>query len=78
MKLQQRAIQTMRSRDMKIILEFRESEMEYLKSSIMKYFGCPKPKTKKDLKLWTQRLCGTFVSKGLEAIEDGREYMEVK
>ena len=62
---------------MKINLEFRENEMKYIENMVSKYFGT-KPKTKKELKSLLLMFASTFVNKGLEAVEDGREYIEVK
>jgi hypothetical protein len=61
---------------MKINLEFRENEMKYIENMVSKYFG-RKPKTKKELKYLLLMFASTFVNKGLEAVEDGREYIEV-
>jgi hypothetical protein len=62
---------------MKIILEFREGEMKRVENSVSKYFET-KPKTKKELKRLVEMFVCTFTNKGFNAVEEGREYIEVQ
>jgi hypothetical protein len=62
---------------MKITLEFREGEMKWVENSVSKYFG-RKPKTKKELKRLVEMFVSTFTNKGFNAVEEGREYIEVQ
>jgi len=62
---------------MKITLEFREGEMKWVENSVSKYFG-RKPKTKRELKRLLEMFVSTFTNKAFDAIEDGREYIEVQ
>jgi hypothetical protein len=62
---------------MKIILDFRESEMKWVETCVSKYFG-RKPKTKKELKRLLEMFVSTFTNKGFDAVEEGREYIEVQ
>jgi hypothetical protein len=62
---------------MKITLDFRESEMKWVENSVSKYFGT-KPKTKKELKRLLEMFVSTFTNKGFDAVEEGREYIEVQ
>jgi hypothetical protein len=62
---------------MKITLEFRENEMAYIETIVSKYFG-RKPKTKKELKRLLEMFVSTFTNKGIEAVENNREYIEVE
>jgi hypothetical protein len=63
---------------MKITLVFREDEMKSIENSVSKYFGSKKPKTKKELKRLLEMFVSTFTNKGFDAVEDGREYIEVQ
>jgi hypothetical protein len=62
---------------MKITLVFREDEMKSVENSVSKYFGT-KPKTKKELKRLLEMFVSTFTNKGFDAVEDGREWIEVQ
>ena len=62
---------------MKITLVFREDEMKSIENSVSKYFG-RKPKTKKELKRLVEMFVSTFTNKGFNAVEEGREYIEVQ
>jgi len=62
---------------MKITLVFREDEMKSIENSVSKYFGT-KPKNKTELKRLVEMFVSTFTNKGFDAVEDGREYIEVQ
>lgn len=62
---------------MKITLDFREGEMKWVEICVSKYFG-RKPKTKRELKRLVEMFVSTFTNKAFDAIEDGREYIEVQ
>ena len=62
---------------MKITLVFREGEMKWVENSVSKYFG-RKPKTKRELKRLVEMFVSTFTNKGFDAVEDGRDYIEVQ
>jgi hypothetical protein len=51
--------------------------MKWVENSVSKYFGT-KPKTKKELKRLLQMFVSTFTNKGFNAVEEGREYIEVQ
>ena len=63
--------------DTKITLCFAESEMKHIESMLLKYYGGKKFKTKKDLKRWLGMFISTMFTKGMYAVEEGKEYMEV-
>jgi hypothetical protein len=63
--------------DTKITLEFRESEMKHIEAMLMKYYGGKKFKTKRDRKRWLGIFISTMFSKGMYAVEEDKEYMEV-
>jgi hypothetical protein len=62
---------------MKITLDFREGEIKWIETCVSKYFG-RKPKNKTELKRLVEMFVSTFTNKALDAIEDEREYIEVK
>lgn len=62
---------------MKITLVFREGEMKWVENSVSKYFG-RKPKNKTELKRLVEMFVSTFTNKAFDAVEDGREYIEVQ
>jgi len=62
---------------MKITLVFREGEMKWIENCVSKYFG-RKPKNKTELKRLVEMFVSTFTNKAFDAIEDGREYIEVQ
>jgi hypothetical protein len=62
---------------MKITLDFREGEMKCVEICVSKYFGI-KPKNKTELKRLVHMFVATFTNKGLSAVQEGREYIEVK
>jgi hypothetical protein len=62
--------------DTKITLTFRESEMKWIETMMTKYYGF-KPKNKKELKSRLGMFISTMFSKGMYALEEDNEYMEV-
>ena len=62
--------------DTKITLTFRESEMKWIETMMTKYYGF-KPKNKKELKTRLGMFISTMFSKGMYALEEDNEYMEV-
>ena len=63
--------------DTKITLTFRESEMKWIETMMTKYYGF-KPKNKKELKTRLGMFISTMFSKGMYALEEDNEYMEVE
>ena len=51
--------------------------MKSIEHSVSKYFG-RKPKNKTELKRLVEMFVSTFTNKAFDAIEDGREYIEVQ
>lgn len=62
----------------KITLAFKPEEMEWVDTLTCKYFGYKKHKTKKDSKLALERFVNILTSKGFEAVEENRQYIEVQ
>jgi hypothetical protein len=62
---------------MKITLEFRENEMPHIESIVSKFFG-RKPKNKKELKRLVEMFISTLTNRGIEAVEDNRQYIELE
>jgi hypothetical protein len=64
-------------KDTKITLHFRENEIKGIESNLFKYFG-RKPRNKKELKSDLGMFVSIMFSKGMYAVEENKEYMEVK
>ena len=62
--------------DTKITLNFRENEMKHIENMMTKYFG-RKIKNKKQLKSDLGMFISTMFSKGMYAVEEDKDYMEV-
>ena len=62
--------------DTKITLIFAESEMKHIDSMLKKYYGRTF-KTKRDRKRWLGMFISTMFSKGMYAVEEDKEYMEI-
>jgi hypothetical protein len=63
-------------KDTKITLNFREGEMKHIESMMIKYFG-RKIKNQKQLKSDLGMFISIMFSKGMYAVEEDKEYMEV-
>lgn len=66
----------MKTKDLNITLKFRENELKWIEASLYKYFG-RKAKNRKELKSDLGMFVSIMFSKGMNAIEDDKEYMEV-
>ena len=65
-------------RDTKITLVISDSELKSITPSMMKYFGWKKkPKTKKELKRLLEMFTGSMFDKGLCALENNEEYINI-
>ena len=64
-------------KDIKITLNFRESEMKWIENNLLKYYGRT-AKTKSELKRLLISFASTMIQKGLYAIDNNKEYMEVE
>ena len=64
-------------KDTKITLHFRENEIEGIKSNLFKYFG-RKTKNKKELKSDLGMFVSIMFAKGMYAVENNKEYIEVE
>jgi len=66
----------MKTKDLNITLNFRENELKWIETILQKYFG-RKAKNRKELKSDLGRFVSIMFSKGMNAVEDDKEYMEV-
>lgn len=67
----------MKTKDLNITLKFRENELKWIEASLYKYFG-RKVRNRKELKSDLGMFVSIMFSKGMDAVEDDKEYMEVK
>lgn len=67
----------MKTKDLNITLKFRENELKWIEASLYKYFG-RKARNRKELKSDLGMFVSIMFSKGMDAVEDDKEYMEVK
>lgn len=65
-----------KTKDLNITLNFRENELKWIETSLYKYFG-RKAKNRKQLKSDLGMFVSIMFSKGMDAVEDDKEYMEV-
>lgn len=63
--------------DTKIILHFGASEMKRIEVLLNKHYGS-KIKTKKELKTRLGWFISSMFAKGVDAVENDRDYMEIK
>lgn len=63
-------------KDTKITLTFRESETKWLETMLTKYFG-RKPRNKKEFKSDLGMFTSIMFSKGSDAVEYNKEYIEL-
>jgi hypothetical protein len=66
----------MKTKDTKITLNFRENEMKHIEGMMIKYFG-RKIKNQKQLKSDLGMFISIMFSKGMYAVEEDKEWMEV-
>jgi hypothetical protein len=67
----------MKNKDIKITMLFGANETEYIDKILLKYYGGKPFKTQKDRKRRLEMFCGAMLNKGMWAVENNREYMEV-
>ena len=67
----------MKNKDIKITMLFGANEIPDIDNILLKYYGGKPFKTQKDRKRRLEMFCGTMFSKGVWAVENNKEYMEV-